>query len=50
MIKDFITFEVAIGRNGKIWLDTKHQKNLIILFNLIKKANGLNESEIKKFV
>jgi exosome complex RNA-binding protein Rrp4 len=50
LIKEFISFEVAVGRNGKIWLSTKFEKNLIILYNLIKKVESLNFQDIQGYV
>jgi exosome complex RNA-binding protein Rrp4 len=50
LIKEFISFEVAVGRNGKIWLSTKFEKNLIILYNLIKKVESQNFQEIQGYV
>ena len=37
-LRDYVSFEIAIGVNGKVWIDSHHEKNVIVIYNIIKKC------------
>jgi exosome complex component RRP40 len=43
LISKHVSFEVALGKNGVVWVSTSRVKNLIIISNLI---NSINRSSI----
>ncbi len=45
-----MTFEIAIGNNGKIWINSSNIKNIIVLINTIKNACTMEKDQIKQFV
>ena len=42
-LSKYVTFEVAVGINGKIWIKSQQEKNVILLYNLIKKAQHMTQ-------
>ena len=38
-VSKHVSFEVAMGRNGVVWVSSTRVKNLILISNIIKKVN-----------
>lgn len=39
ILSKFVSFEVALGKNGVVWLHSNKLKNLVVLSNLIESIN-----------
>lgn len=46
-IGERISFEMAIGMNGKVWLEAEEIKDTISIANLILQSEKMSESDIK---
>jgi exosome complex component RRP40 len=47
-LQDIITFEIAIGFNGKIWINS--EENIYDIYNIIKSSLAMNKSEVEKII
>lgn len=44
---EHIPFEIAVGMNGRVWVNTSDIDNIIIVTNAILKSEYLNKKEIQ---
>lgn len=50
ILRDYTSFEVAVGVNGIIWIKTDKIKNTILIMNIIMKCQSLDLEETKQFI
>jgi len=49
-LQKYITFEIAIGHNGKVWALANSIKNTMLILNVIKKAVDMDQNDVNILV
>jgi len=49
-LNDIINFEIVIGQNGKMWINSDSNSNILDIYNLLIKSINKENSEIEKMV
>ena len=50
LLQDNYTFEIAVGMNGRVWLDTSKIKDMIKLVNLIQESEQSSMEELQRII
>ncbi|CAG8618715.1 40039_t:CDS:2 [Gigaspora margarita] len=50
LLGQVLQFEVSIGMNGRVWLSSDTIKHISLVYNVLKQAEALNNSECKALV
>jgi len=45
-----LAFEVAVGRNGKVWVDAGNVKTTLLVGRCIQQSEGLTAEEVREMV
>ncbi len=43
LFQEYVSFEICVGVNGRIWINSNDIKNTIILMNSIKKSEYMSD-------
>jgi len=49
-LKKYVTYEIAIGHNGKIWVNSTSLKNIMLILNIIRKSQEQSVDEMREFL
>jgi exosome complex component RRP40 len=49
-VASLFPFEVAVGMNGRVWVQAESTRHVIVLMNLIKSADGVAPSKIPHLI
>lgn len=49
-LASFFAFEIAVGMNGKVWVNAEQPNNIILITNAIKRSATLTDKELPRFI
>ena len=50
LIGAFIKFDITIGYNGRIWVQSENSLDVILLYNTIMKMENIEEGEMMQLI
>ena len=45
-----IPYEIAVGLNGRFWINSENAKHVILISNAIQRSEGLSEDQVEEMV
>lgn len=49
-LNDMLSFEIVVGHNGRMWINSDSNSNILDIYRLLVKSVGLDKKEIEKMV
>jgi len=49
-LNDVISFEIVFGHNGKMWINSDEEKNILKLYKVLEKSIDKEKEEIEKII
>ncbi|KAL9648819.1 hypothetical protein ABK040_003751 [Willaertia magna] len=49
-ISDYVSFEVAVGLNGRVWINSDSNNDIILIGNAIQNSEHLSQEEVMKML